>query len=326
MQPFHWNEDEFWHGFDKLTQKFVKRECELRRSDVVVLYKRVDSFENNFSFPRLSMAEIIGTAVLARALMNSSDSMYLFGLKLIEGLQEYVQQKFNLGTSIVDESIEDFLFDFELICELSGQHWKTYLADNYASYGEGGKSSQFFGNVLTPAIRKFQFIKIKELQKVRKPQRRKGYNDKGSTRPHHNRRQQSCWSFTDDQYYTYHRRKQLIDHYSIFSGMLGADTGGRSSDLLFSKLNFKNPNREDDFYVTKSNKFRIKRKSYSGRIIVESPIQSGTKQGTTAKTYAEKREPGVGYNAAKQQNYEPGAPIQRSSPEIRKRKSLGIWS
>lgn len=326
MKPFHWNESEFWRGFNKETKKFVQRESELRRSDVVVLYKRSGSFENDFSFPRLSMNEILGTAILARVLMNESDNLFFFGLKLLEGLQDYVTKKFNLETSLVDESMEDFLIDFDLICDPSGQFWKSYLADHYASYGEGGKSSQFFGNMLKPAMRKFDSIRIKELQKVRRPQRRKGYNDKGSTRPQHNRRQQSCFSFEDDQRHTYHRRKQLIEHFSIYSALLGADTGGRSSDFTFTKLNFKNPDREDDLYVTKSKRYRIKRKKHSGRITFEGSIKPGTQQGTTAKTYAEKREPGVGYCPAKQQNYEPGAPIQRSSPEIRKRKSLGIWS
>lgn len=273
----------------------------------------------------MNRCQIEGMLFLCRYLLEYSKDpeLTLFAMGCIEQLKDMVLKKFQLDKAEPDEHIEDFLYDIQIYFDFNGNGYKSRISDQYCYYtkDENGKiqgpQNHFFGNVLEPALRQFDQISVEAETKVKKPQRRKGYNDKGSTRPLHHWKPSSDFSLEDDQNYSYRHRLELEQVYHLHSGLFGLDydesrSRGRSIDSLFVNLNYKNPERNDEYYVKRKPKFRkTKKQQHRG----ESYSQDFETASRTRTSRRENEKHSVGCEPARQPYFKPGPP-NRDSEEI----------
>ena len=263
----------FWNGVEVEFRRRQSSLTELRRSNVVVTYTRLGDPEK-LLLPKMNIDQTIGLAFLARYLYEHDEDLAVFAMGVLEAIKLMVFKKYQLKERVVEEdSIFWLLIDLQhfFVFEDDEPHWKHFIANNYANYAPLApkKPSMFFGNLLRDAFRHLFQISLIGESKPRKPQRRKGYNDKGSTRPQSAWKPKSDFSLDDDQNYTYQMRAMLDIAFDLSLNYVYSDVKdwilrrGRSIFSLFSELNFKNYEREDDLYVSRKQKYPRKSKSGS---------------------------------------------------------------
>lgn len=315
----YWNEERLWTGIHSNIRRWIVKQNELRRSDVVVSYTRSGD-SSKLVLPRLNTEEIKGLLFLSRYLYEYYPDLAPFGLGIIEAVKEMISKRFQFEKRELEDSLIDFLNEIQIFFDFNGNGYKSQISDTFGNYDPKVQNQGiFFGNQLEPAKRKILQIQYVENTKVKKPQRRKGYNDKGSTRPLHAWKPSSDFSMTDDQNYTIRRRIELMQEYHFRFGLLGLDYNkvqcqlrGRSIDSLFANLNFKNPERNDDYYVNRKQKYpRTKKQQHCGG----SNFTPYFRAGTLAEAIDEAGKLRNEHQPAKKPNCKPGPP-NRDSQEV----------
>lgn len=324
-----WDEERLWLGIHSSIRKWYAKQNELRRSDVVASYTRHGDY-SRLVLPRLSQEEIKGLLFLCRYLYDHYPESAMFALGVMEAIKDMVSERFQFERKIPEDSLIDFLNEIQIFFDFNGQRYKSYISDCYANYGSNSRNQgMFFGNQLEPAKRKILLVQHRGEPKVKKPQRRKGYNDKGSTRPLHVWKPSSDFSMSDDQNYTVRRRVELMQEYHLHLGLFGCDyerfisqLRGRSIDSLFANLNFKNPERNDDYYVNRKQKYpRKKKQQYSGSVNFTPEFRAGT----LGKAIDEDGKLGNIHQPATQPYFKPGPP-NRDSQEVSTKVKPGAVS
>lgn len=313
----YWNEERLWTGIHSNIRRWIVKQNELRRSDVVVSYTRSGD-SSKLVLPRLNTEEIKGLLFLSRYLYEYYPDLAPFGLGIIEAVKEMISKRFQIEKRELEDSLIDFLNEIQIFFDFNGNGYKSQISDTFGNYDPKVQNQGiFFGNQLEPAKHKILQIQYVENTKVKKPQRRKGYNDKGSTRPLHHWKPSSDFSLEDDQNYSYRHRLELEQEYHLHSGLFGLDydesrSRGRSIDSLFMNLNYKNPERNDEYYVKRKPKFRkTKKQQHRG----ESYSQDFETASRTRTSRRENEKHSVGCEPARQPYFKPGPP-NRDSEEI----------
>lgn len=315
----YWNEERLWLGIHSNIRRWLHKQNELRRSVVVDNYTRCGDV-SKLVLPRLNTEEIKGLLFLCRYLYEYYPDLAPFALGVIEATKEMISKRFQFEKKQLEDSIIDFLFEIQIYFDFNGNGYKSHISDRFGNYDPKVQNQGiFFGNQLEPAKQKLLQVKFIDITKVKKPQRRKGYNDKGSTRPLHAWKPSSDFSMTDDQNYTYRIRADLLEEYHFHSGLIGLESDsdygqlrGRSIDSLFSNLNFKNPERNDDYYVKRKQKYSRTKKQQQRGVLISKTFTGGRTVRETIEQVGELRNE---HQPAKKQGVKPGPP-NRDSQEV----------
>lgn len=259
-----YDSERFWNGIEVEFQRRQSHLSELRRSNVVVTYTRLGDPEK-LLLPKMSIDQIIGLAFVARYLYEYDTDLAVFAMGVLEAIALMVTKKYQLKERVIEEdSIFWLLIDLQHYLTFDVEpHWKHHLENNYGNYAPEApvKPNMFFGNILPKAFQLLAQITLIGESKPRKPQRRKGYNDKGSTRPQSAWKPTSGFNLDDDQNYSYQKRAELARAFDLSLDYVYTDLTdplrcrGRSKISLLSDLNFKNTDREDDYYVIRKQQY-----------------------------------------------------------------------
>lgn len=167
------NPDTFVNGLEKFEQRFA-RKCESLTTSVVVSSNFLERFTTELKIPRFNKEKLLALCYLS----NFAGDLRFW---LQESIEKELTRRYNPNNKL-DDKQEEILFISKIL--MSGKATaRQFLIDT-----ELWTDREFFGNYLNEHMLEVseKIIKFKRPStKLRKPQRKRGYNDKGSRRPSH---------------------------------------------------------------------------------------------------------------------------------------------
>jgi hypothetical protein len=198
MRDKHFDSATFVSELEKIAVRF-NRGCKLLRMNVVASPNFLEKYETDLRLPN-KLEDLVVVSILSHYFP-----------------EEYrIYTKFSVEEKIAKLSLEDQ----EIILLLLQDKASMLL---FLQQTNLWHTREFFGNLfskkrLNKLQETLQFKK--KTQIVRKPQRKRGYHDKGSLRPLHRRGPNEYLYTTGEQYELEQRRLALEDSISFITGMI----------------------------------------------------------------------------------------------------------
>jgi hypothetical protein len=167
---------DFIAGLEPFEQRFA-RKCESLTTSVVSNPNFLDFRLTELKIPKFKKEKLLALCYLS----NFAGDLRFW---LQESIEKELERRYP-STSILDEKQEQILFLSKIL--MSGEaHAKQFLIDTTL-----WTTREFFGNYLNEhtleVLEKYLDFK-RPSNTVKRPQRKRGYNDKGSRRPSHKQR------------------------------------------------------------------------------------------------------------------------------------------
>jgi len=167
------NPDTFCKGLAPFEERFAHK-CESLTTTVVDSPNFLENYLTELKIPKFDKNKLLALCYLS----NFAGELRFW---LQESIEKELSRRYNQNGKL-DEKQEQILFLSKIL--MSGKATaRQFLIDT-----ELWTEREFFGNYLTEQMLEVceKFIKFKRPStKVKKPQRKRGYNDKGSRRPSH---------------------------------------------------------------------------------------------------------------------------------------------
>jgi hypothetical protein len=169
----HSNPDTFVKGLEKFEQRFMLK-CESLTTTVVDSPNFLENYLTELKIPKFNKDKLLALCYLS----NFAGDLRFW---LQESIEKELSRRYNQNGKL-DEKQETILFLSKILMSGKAQS-RQFLIDT-----DLWTEREFFGNYLNEHMLAVceKIIKFKRPSaKVKKPQRKRGYNDKGSRRPSH---------------------------------------------------------------------------------------------------------------------------------------------
>lgn len=204
----HSNPDTFCTGLEKFEQRFAHK-CESLTTSVVSSPNFLDGHLTDLKIPRFNKEKLLGLCYLS----NFAGELRFW---LQESIEKELTRRYNPNSNL-DEKQKQILFLSKILMSGKAQARQFLIETDLWTERE------FFGNYLNEHMLAvcFKIIKFKRpSDKVRKPQRKRGYNDKGSRRPSHEWQPKYDHSLTKLHLEIELERQKEFDTLSLIQGFL----------------------------------------------------------------------------------------------------------